>query len=81
MREDEKVRLGHAANNGLVFAWDDPPPTGHPGDDFGRGRLGLPPTGPQQLGIHTGEPYKVTDEWSGHFEGQIHIDPQKSIYR
>lgn len=35
MREDEKVRLSRAANDGLVFAWDDPPPTGHPGDNFG----------------------------------------------
>ena len=34
-RGDNKVRASHAANNGRIFAWDDPPPTGHPGEDFG----------------------------------------------
>lgn len=34
-REDAKVRASHAANNGKVFAWDYPPPTGHPGEDYG----------------------------------------------
>jgi len=34
-RGDGKVRASHAANNGRVFAWDNPPPTGHPGEDFG----------------------------------------------
>ena len=28
---DGKVRPSHAANDGKIFAWDDPPPTGHPG--------------------------------------------------
>jgi hypothetical protein len=32
---DGKVRPSHAANEGQVFAWDRPPPTGNPGDDFG----------------------------------------------
>lgn len=32
--EDEKVRPAHAENNGKIFAWDDPPPTGHPGEDY-----------------------------------------------
>lgn len=32
---DSKVRPSHAANNGKIFAWDNPPPTGHPGEDFG----------------------------------------------
>lgn len=31
-REDDKVRPSHAANNGKVFSWSDPPPTGHPGE-------------------------------------------------
>ena len=31
---DEKVRPEHAANDGQVFAWDAPPPTGHPGADM-----------------------------------------------
>lgn len=31
---DERVRETHAANDGEVFAWDDPPAeTGHPGED------------------------------------------------
>ncbi|HCQ64199.1 MAG TPA: hypothetical protein DIU07_03045 [Rhodobacteraceae bacterium] len=34
-RGDSKVRPSHAANDGTVFAWDDPPATGHPGEDFG----------------------------------------------
>lgn len=29
---DDKVRASHAANNGQTFAWDNPPPTGNPGD-------------------------------------------------
>ncbi|MGM0583820.1 MAG: minor capsid protein [Pseudomonadota bacterium] len=34
-RGDDKVRPSHAANNGRVFAWNDPPETGHPGEDYG----------------------------------------------
>ncbi|MEM7399604.1 MAG: phage minor head protein [Pseudomonadota bacterium] len=34
-RGDGKVRSSHAANDGRIFAWDDPPPTGHPGEDYG----------------------------------------------
>lgn len=34
IRDDEKVRPSHAANNGQVFAWGDPPPTGNPGEDY-----------------------------------------------
>ncbi len=33
--DDEKVRPSHAANDGIVFAWDIPPPTGHPGEEYG----------------------------------------------
>lgn len=29
---DERVRSAHAANAGRVFAWGDPPATGHPGE-------------------------------------------------
>lgn len=32
---DDKVRASHAANDGKIFAWDNPPPTGHPGEDYG----------------------------------------------
>jgi len=31
-RGDGRVRSSHAKNDGKVFAWDNPPPTGHPGD-------------------------------------------------
>ena len=31
---DERVREDHRENNGKVFRWDDPPPTGHPGEDI-----------------------------------------------
>ncbi len=34
-RSDGKVRPSHAANHGKIFAWDSPPPTGHPGEDYG----------------------------------------------
>ncbi len=33
-RGDGKVRASHAANNGRIFSWDNPPATGHPGEDF-----------------------------------------------
>ena len=29
-REDGKVRPTHAANNGKIFAWNNPPPMGNP---------------------------------------------------
>jgi Phage Mu protein F like protein len=32
---DDKVRSSHAANEGKIFAWDNPPDTGNPGEDFG----------------------------------------------
>lgn len=31
---DERVREEHQANDGQVFNWNDPPPTGHPGEDI-----------------------------------------------
>jgi SPP1 gp7 family putative phage head morphogenesis protein len=31
---DGRVRDSHAALNGQVFRWDDPPEPGHPGDDY-----------------------------------------------
>lgn len=34
-RNDNNVRAEHAENNGKIFAWDDFPKTGHPGEDFG----------------------------------------------
>lgn len=29
---DERVREEHAAREGVIFSWDDPPPDGHPGE-------------------------------------------------
>ena len=34
-QEDSKVRPSHAANDGKIFAWDNPPPTGNPGEALG----------------------------------------------
>lgn len=34
-RGDGRVRASHAVNNGRIFSWDNPPPTKHPGEDFG----------------------------------------------
>jgi hypothetical protein len=31
---DDKVRASHAANDGKIIAWDNPPTTGHPGEDI-----------------------------------------------
>lgn len=31
---DERVREEHAALEGQVFSWNDPPPPGHPGEDY-----------------------------------------------
>ncbi len=180
---DRNVRPSHAANAGKIFAWDDPPPTGHPGEAYGcrcfaepylpraNERIaitltGLSDAGPAwskldfidhyyngkgrgvtiretghlraivaeyqrividdpldigveiidpaatlfenirrpvedrirnrinriisdrirrlkqaQLGIHTGEPYPITDEWSGSFEGEIYADRSRSVFR
>lgn len=48
-----------------------------PLDDYLRGRT----SGPQRLGIQTGEPYAITDKWFGRFEGQVYADPERSAYR
>lgn len=49
-----------------------------PLDNYLRGRTGLPPRGPQRLGVQTGEPYSITDDWSGTLSGQIYLDPGRS---
>ncbi len=51
-----------------------------PLEDYLRGLVGLPPSGPQRLGVHTGEPFAITDEWSAHFEGQVYLDPARSSF-
>lgn len=47
-----------------------------PLDDYLRGRT----SGSWQPGIHAGEPYPITDEWSGRFAGRIHADPGQSSF-
>lgn len=39
---DERVRDTHADNDGKVFNWDDPPATGHPGEDINCRCVALP---------------------------------------
>lgn len=51
-----------------------------PLENYLRGRTGLPPRGPQRLGIQTGEPYSITEDWSGTLRGQIYLDPVRSAY-
>jgi hypothetical protein len=51
-----------------------------PLDNYLRGRTGLPPRGPQRLGIHTGEPYSISDDWSGTLSGQIYLNTARSAY-
>lgn len=31
---DERVRDSHRENDGKIFSWDEPPETGHPGEDY-----------------------------------------------
>ncbi len=31
---DDKVRSSHQENDGWIFAWENPPATGHPGEDY-----------------------------------------------
>ena len=31
---DDKMRASHAANNDKIFAWENSPETGHPGEDY-----------------------------------------------
>lgn len=33
-QRDDRVRGTHAINSGKMFAWNAPPPTGHPGEDY-----------------------------------------------
>lgn len=47
-----------------------------PLDDYLRGR----PNGSRRLGIHTGEPYSITDSWGGTFDGQIYLEDTRSRY-
>ena len=51
-----------------------------PLDNYLRGRTDLPPRGPQRLGVQTGEPYSITDNWSGTLSRQIYLDPARSAY-
>ena len=51
-----------------------------PLDDYLRGRTGLRPSGPQRLGVQTGEPYAITDDWSGEMRGKIYLDASRSTY-
>ena len=51
-----------------------------PLDNYLRDRTGLPPRGTQRLGVQTGEPYSITDDWSGTLSGQIYLDPARSTY-
>lgn len=39
------------------------------------------PDGSLRLGVHTGEPFHITDEWSATFDGQIYTDTTHSRFR
>ncbi|GFO82237.1 MAG: hypothetical protein A49_18640 [Methyloceanibacter sp.] len=60
-RGDGKVRPSHAANDGKIFAWDDPPPTGHPGEDYGC-RCWAEPYAPDAQELFNIEMKDVSDE-------------------
>ncbi len=44
-QSDNRVRSSHAANNGKIFAWNNPPETGHPGEDYNCRCVAEPYTG------------------------------------
>lgn len=33
-QHDKRVRTSHRVNDGRIFSWSDPPPSGHPGEDY-----------------------------------------------
>lgn len=49
---DDKVRPSHAANNGKIFAWDNPPETGHPGEDYNCRCRAEPYYGSENIPLH-----------------------------
>ena len=51
-----------------------------PLDNYLRGRTGFHPGGPQRLGVQTGEPYAITDGWSGELRGKFYLDTSRSNY-
>lgn len=51
-----------------------------PLDNYLRGRTDLLGLGPQRLAVRTGEPYSITDDWSGMLSGKIYLDPRRSNY-
>ncbi|MEO0382951.1 MAG: phage minor head protein [Pseudomonadota bacterium] len=48
-----------------------------PADAFVRRR----PNGPLRFGVHTGEPFPITDRWLGTFDGKIYADAARSRFR
>lgn len=65
-RRDGKVRSSHADNDGKVFSWDNPPPTGHPGVDYGC-RCTAEPFSPdvrEYLEISLTDVHDTGPEWS-----------------
>lgn len=60
-QDDNKVRASHAANDGKIFAWDDPPATGHPGEDYGC-RCWAEPYAPDTREFFNIEMQNVSDE-------------------
>jgi hypothetical protein len=38
------------------------------------------PDGPLSLGIHTGEPYIISDKWRATVSGRIYADPARSQF-
>lgn len=64
---DDKVRLSHARNDGRLFAWSDPPETGHPGETFNcRCRADPYVPGQTEFAYHeiVGELVDAPERWS-----------------
>ncbi|MFN0113863.1 MAG: phage minor head protein [Paracoccaceae bacterium] len=52
-----------------------------PLEDRLRGLYGLPANEPTRPGVHKGEPYTITDEWSAEIDGTVLHDPSLSVFR
>lgn len=63
---DDRVRTSHAAHHGQIFSWAAPPPTGHPGEDFGCRCVAVPygPDLPEDLAIELQDVSDTGAQWT-----------------
>lgn len=49
-------------------------------DAIRRSKGAAPPVRKDNLGVHTGDPYSITDQWTGELSGRIYMDNRRSAY-